>query len=168
VATQASLSIQSLNMTFKVVCEIPLKTVSIASRNIFPERYECLFGQCFTYLNKRSHTVPNQRIMRMWGDSQRILLTKFLRLPGHIGHGIVYMNDETMSNGFRMKLKNWLQDMFDTVDYIKLLSFWKDFDNVKPRWIHAIMTAIFWRESCIFHFNGWFAIQQSDDFVICR
>jgi hypothetical protein len=36
------------------------------------------------------------------GDSQRILLTKFLRFPGPMESGIVCMDDETTPNGFQM------------------------------------------------------------------
>jgi hypothetical protein len=120
-----------------------LKIVWIVSRSAFPkDRNVSSDNTLYTRIEK-VWRCKIRRVGRMGCDSQRILWAKFMRLPGYMGSDIVCMNDATMTNRFRRQFKNWLQNIFDIMGRIKRLSFWKDFDGVKLKWIHVIVTIIF-------------------------
>jgi hypothetical protein len=87
-----------------------------------------------------------RRVRKICGDSERTWATRYLMLPRPIEPGIVYMNDKKTSARFCTQSKNWFQNMFDIMYYIRYFFFWKKIDSVQPEKIPCY---------CEHHFMAW-------------
>jgi hypothetical protein len=149
-----SFFIQSLNVAFKWLPRFPSKLCELRQEVLFPKDRNFPSDNASHIRIEKVWRCQIRRVGRMRSDSQRILWAKILRHPGHMGFGIVCMNDETTPNGFRTQFKNWLQNMFDIVGLVKCFPFGNMSTTWNPKGFHMIVTIIFLAWIICFSLSG--------------